>query len=54
MRVREKRRCGGKAVIIAYLGSVSKLGDPPCKARAPYYIVTCGLSGSAIFSPILS
>jgi hypothetical protein len=30
---------------------VCRLSYPACKARASYYIVTCNLSGSTIFSP---
>jgi hypothetical protein len=33
---------------------VCNLSYPACKAHAPYYIVMCGLSGSAIFLNIIS
>ena len=52
-----RNNCRGiKAISITYCVCVCvcSLSNPPCKAHAPYYIVSCGLSRSAIFFHIIS
>jgi hypothetical protein len=46
--------CRRKAKSITYSESVCSLIYPACKAHAPYYIVSCGLSGLTIFFHIFS
>jgi hypothetical protein len=46
--------CRGKAISITYSECVCSLSYLAHKAHAPYYIVTCGLSGSTIFFNIIS
>jgi hypothetical protein len=41
--------CRGKAISIIYSECVCCLSYPAHTAHAPYYIVTCGLSGCTIF-----
>jgi hypothetical protein len=44
--------CVGVCVCVCVcVGSIS---HPSCTAHAPYYIVTCGLSGFTIFFHIIS
>ena len=41
--------CRGKAIIITFTECVfCTRSYPPCKARAVYYIVICGVSGSTV------
>jgi len=48
--------CCGKAISITYSECVCvcSLNYPACKARAPYYFVICGLSGTTIFFHVVS
>jgi hypothetical protein len=46
--------CCEKAVSVKYSECVCSLSYPACKAHAPYYIVICIVSVSAIFFHIIS
>jgi len=44
----------GKVIIITYSGCVCSLSYPACNAHEPYGIVSCGLSGCAVYFHIIS
>jgi hypothetical protein len=46
--------CRGKAITITYWVDVCNLSYPARNAHVPYYIVVCGLVGSAAFFYIIS